>query len=365
MKDTGYLLVALLSGCVVNSSPTDKAPADTDLVDSEEDTDTDLWDSAEPAPDSEDTDPSVDTGDTDETDVPLPVDSDGDGLLDPDDNCPYEWNPSQEDLDLDLIGDLCDEDRDGDGVPNRSDAWGDDPAWPGVATPETIYAHTKDALFSFQVNTLAVDPIAAFSFDRFDDEVTDIAIDQWGVLYAVTWTRLFICRPTTAECRFVAVLPGSSNGLTYVPPGVVDPVKDTLIGMSGEAWYRLNQSAGAVTSHILGDYDSSGTESSGDAFSIEGVGTFASLNPNGSLTVDIIAELEPSTGAIIREVIRFDGSNRYSQIWGLAGWTDGYIYAFDASGDILQIDGTTGAWSVVTSTSNAWWGAGVRTIIRP
>jgi len=35
-------------------------------------------------------------------------DSDGDGILDGFDNCPEEFNPGQEDTDLDLIGDLCD-----------------------------------------------------------------------------------------------------------------------------------------------------------------------------------------------------------------------------------------------------------------
>jgi hypothetical protein len=38
---------------------------------------------------------------------PLPVDSDGDGLLDAEDNCPYAFNPDQSDADGDGIGDAC------------------------------------------------------------------------------------------------------------------------------------------------------------------------------------------------------------------------------------------------------------------
>ena len=56
------------------------------------------------------------------------TDSDGDGVCDPDDNCPQIANPLQEDLDSDDIGDVCDDDRDGDGVLNENDAFPDDPA---------------------------------------------------------------------------------------------------------------------------------------------------------------------------------------------------------------------------------------------
>ncbi len=47
-------------------------------------------------------------------------DDDNDGVLDPNDNCPYTSNPDQVDLDGDGLGDPCDADPDGDGI-------GDDP----------------------------------------------------------------------------------------------------------------------------------------------------------------------------------------------------------------------------------------------
>lgn len=48
-------------------------------------------------------------------------DADRDGALDGDDNCPGVYNPDQGDIDYDRIGDACDPDIDGDGIPNASD----------------------------------------------------------------------------------------------------------------------------------------------------------------------------------------------------------------------------------------------------
>jgi len=56
-----------------------------------------------------------------------PADTDSDGILDPDDNCVDVANPDQADLDEDGLGDLCDDDLDGDGALNEDDAFPSDP----------------------------------------------------------------------------------------------------------------------------------------------------------------------------------------------------------------------------------------------
>jgi subtilisin family serine protease len=58
----------------------------------------------------------------------VPGDSDHDGRADDADNCPGVANPLQADLDGDDTGDACDDDRDGDGYRNGSDAFPDDPS---------------------------------------------------------------------------------------------------------------------------------------------------------------------------------------------------------------------------------------------
>src|SRR5438309_2186022 len=61
------------------------------------------------------------------------VDTDGDGVPDTTDNCVTVYNPAQDDLDHDGVGDACDPDVDGDGVVNTADAFPRDPT--GQAAP--------------------------------------------------------------------------------------------------------------------------------------------------------------------------------------------------------------------------------------
>jgi hypothetical protein len=49
------------------------------------------------------------------------ADADEDGVVNDEDNCPQTWNAWQEDMDNDELGDVCDPDSDGDGVPNHED----------------------------------------------------------------------------------------------------------------------------------------------------------------------------------------------------------------------------------------------------
>jgi parallel beta-helix repeat protein len=53
----------------------------------------------------------------------VPDDADADTVPDTDDNCPYIPNPAQEDMDGDGLGDVCDADRDGDGIVNEIDGY--------------------------------------------------------------------------------------------------------------------------------------------------------------------------------------------------------------------------------------------------
>jgi hypothetical protein len=82
-------------------------------------------------------DPNADQADADgddQGDVCDP-DDDGDGIDDENDNCPALANTSQDDLDTDGQGDACDPDLDGDGTANESDACPNQAQEPCVPDP--------------------------------------------------------------------------------------------------------------------------------------------------------------------------------------------------------------------------------------
>lgn len=288
-------------------------------------------------------------------------DDDEDTIPDGDDNCPLVKNQDQKDTDMDGVGDACDNDLDGDGVPNPDDPFPNDGALPGVTTPFKIYAHSSGNLYTVDVAdpyTVAMVSNFKFSNDGCDHSVTDVAIDRFGVLYAITFGCGYVVDPQTAQTYKLGTLPGSFNGLTMIPKGIIDPNKDALVGIaqSGQ-WYRLTLMNGMFSTQLLGQYGA-GYTSAGDAFSIEGVGTYAAVNKQG-VGGTVIVEVNPATGAVMSELATLP---QYPAIYGLAGW-EGLILAFDSNGQMIRIDPQT---KVVTQLGNkgvSWWGAGVGTVI--
>ncbi|MCB9663970.1 MAG: thrombospondin type 3 repeat-containing protein [Alphaproteobacteria bacterium] len=353
-----WAALLLLAACNTGLQPATKADDDTDVttpIDSEPDT-SGTW----------------------ETDAP-PTDRDGDGVPDDDDLCP-DVADDQADLDGDRVGDACDPDRDGDQVPDEVDRWPDDGTFPALASGERIYPHTATHLYVLQLagGTERIDEIGRFTYDvpvpatRNAHEMTDMAIDRAGLLYGITFDEVFVCHPGTAACRRIGRLPASSNGLTFVPQAS----GDALVGMGEDRWFELDLSSSVVITRPRGTFEPgcSGTcaKASGDAFSIEGVGTFATVYGYQGYTLrDQLVELDPATGAITREILRFvgarndSGSGAFQDVWGLAGWTDGYFYGFVETGEVLKIDVAAGRFSVLFQTGLPWWGAGVRTIVPP
>jgi len=281
-------------------------------------------------------------------------DSDGDGIPDISDNCPDDYNPGQENWDYgdDWVGDVCDDDLDNDSVPDAFDPEPDDDTWPGTAGSEVIYPHTASELFLFDVNTLQLTSVGGFWFDQNGGSITDLALDQFGVVYALSYLNLYICHPQTAECRFEGTVPSSSNGLTFVPPGTIFPDADALIALGGNGdWILIERQYGAFTMTTLGNM---GHSSQGDAYSMLGYGTFASVwAPHSS-----IIRVDPVDGTNLGTLM----NPSLSAIYGLGGWAD-ELYAFGSNGDVLQVDLLTGQHSTVLTTPHSWWGAGVRTVI--
>ena len=252
-------------------------------------------------------------------------------------------------------------DSDGDGIPDVGDLFPADPNKPGVVLSSAVYAHTSSALYYMDVKVYTVIKVGDFKWPSgvSGEQMTDIGIDQYGQLFAVSFDNLYTCHPVTAECTLLGSLGSSSfNGLTLVPKGLIDPVKDVMVGISLDGgWYLLDIKAGSVNISKLGEYGGVYT-SAGDAYSIEGVGTFAAVDKSGYNGCFLVT-VDPVSGKATGQVAAIPN---HDEIYGLAGWTD-HAFAFDASGDIMMIDTVTGQVTVVNETGIAWWGAGVRTRI--
>jgi hypothetical protein len=95
-------------------------------------------------------------------------------------------------------------------------------------------------------------------------------------------------------------------------------------------------------------------QSSGDIVSVKGYGTVATANVDGSGS-DWLVKIDPQTGAATAF-----GSIGVFGVWGLGYWKN-KLYGFASSGQVVAIDVASGAATVLHSTAEAWWGAGVTT----
>jgi hypothetical protein len=124
--------------------------------------------------------------------TPQPVDQDGDGVEDSDDNCPQESNAEQTDTDGDGIGNACDDDDDNDGLPDdwevaynlnplNNDSDGDG-TLDGEENPD------NDDYDNITEKVMGTHPLIANGFDLFLRDVTgtqDIS-DSWLPVYGDT-----------------------------------------------------------------------------------------------------------------------------------------------------------------------------------
>jgi hypothetical protein len=227
----------------------------------------------------------------------------------------------------------------------------------GSVGPEIaeVFGHSADTLYRLDPETKQVGIVGDFSGCS---QVIDIALDADSNLYGTTFDALVRIDKTTAVCTTIQT-GDYPNSLSFVPKGTLDPNEEALVGYIGSQYVRIDTATGNVG--VVGDLGADGLQSSGDIVSVIGGKTFLTVNGNGC--GDCLVEVDPSTGAMVKNW----GSIQYPAVYGIAFWA-GSVYGFNNVGKLFEVkfEQDTLSTTLITSPSGlSFYGAGSTTSAPP
>jgi hypothetical protein len=220
-----------------------------------------------------------------------------------------------------------------------------------------VYVHSKDTLYTMDPTSFALTTVGTFDPPTADD-ITDLAVAADGTIFVISKTKLYTADAHDAHVTFVANLsstPTAGNvGLTFLPGG------DLLATDKSGGIRSINTSTGVV--HEIGTF-SNGFRTAGDLVAVEngtmyaisdyGPGGVATFSNNWLITVD------PATGQTTPI-----GQIGVSGVFG-AAFINGKVMVFTKTGQIVEVDRTTGHGTVKATTVIEFWGAGVSPLVPP
>ena len=257
------------------------------------------------------------------------LDSDGDGVVDDDDNCPNVANEDQTDTDGDGEGDTCDSDDDDDGVDDENDAYPLDATRSVDETPPEIDASdfTVEARFPAGINltrSVYLDHVNvsddADSLDQIRISITPLSPIGLGD-HTVTFTATDRAGNTASATATVTVM-DSTPPLIHAPDAVTINLFTTDEGVfvpatliaKDSTWSYLDDGSDQGTAWREPDFDDSGW-SSGPAQLGFNEGDEATLIQSGHITYYFRHEFTTanaaSVGALAIELLRDDGAVVY------------------------------------------------------
>jgi hypothetical protein len=249
------------------------------------------------------------------------------------------------------------------GVGGSGTGAGGDPGFGGAGgqgaslpTIDEVYGHSATTLYELDPLTKQVTVIG--DFENCGGDVIDIALDANSTMYATSFGGLARVDRTTAACTFIAE-GDYPNSLSFVPAGTLDPSVEALVGYVGSTYVRIDPSSGVVSN--IGSLGG-GYVSSGDIVSVKGGGTYLTVNGNGCS--DCIIEVNPSTGALVKNY----GSVGHGSVFGLAFW-GGSAYGFSNGGVLFEITFEPNSVSTTVipvpgaPSGLQFWGAGSSTAV--
>jgi hypothetical protein len=215
-----------------------------------------------------------------------------------------------------------------------------------------IYAHSPTTLFRFDPSKNELTALGDFESVNGGSigNVTDLAIDKSGVMYAAVFGALYRVEYKSGppKCTQLATIGAQFNGLAVVADG-------TLLGVeSGGSVHRIVvDSTGAKVTKI-GDYG--GHTSSGDIASGDAV--YAATKTAGD-AADHLVTIDPATGNVTKDLGSTGIGGVGSGMYGIA-YAKGVLYGFASNGSIYKLDPKTAAaveLPLANKPPGGFWGA--------
>lgn len=260
----------------------------------------------------------------------------------------------------------------------------------GGSTALALYAHSSTTLFKLDPENLSNPMQSLGTFDCIGSgggasSMTDLAVGKDGALYGVSEVAAY---PLTVgsgsvHCAATWTLPANTRfyGLTMAPENTVE-AGEVLIAANGLGQlYRIDANTGnAVAVGTLGTDSITGDpwSLSGDIVFLAnggspiGFATVRTCGPSGTSTcskVDTVIEVDvgaikPGAGSVLKSVRgQAKGTSQsFGSMYGIVAYKDKVI-GFSNSGDIVSINNTDGAATLITTESGVKFaGAGVSTL---
>lgn len=208
-----------------------------------------------------------------------------------------------------------------------------------------MYVHTADTLYIVDDANFALIEIGGFNADS---NMIDMAVTPDGEIYAVSFESVYQINQDTGAASYRADVTYGNVGMTFLPDG-------TLLAADDAGGVRIiDPVTGGVTE--IGSFGN-GFALSGDLVAVAN-GTMygiADEGPNGDeATNNLLLRVNTSTG-----VATAIGPIGYAGVYGVAVAND-HVYAFTDNGEIIEINPSTGAGTLVASyPDKSFWGAGV------
>jgi hypothetical protein len=222
--------------------------------------------------------------------------------------------------------------------------------------PDLIYANTPTTLYTVDLAGRDVRPVGDFAGEAFGERITDIAVDDLGVLYAVSTSQLYQCDAVTVECEALAAIEGA-NAAAFLSVPELSDVSMLYLATSFGEWIRVDVYAKPVTIEYLGTLWS---ETEGPAVSDGDIATVFDDTgvPVHVVSVDFdsglngrIRQVDPDTGFLGSMAgLGYQGTD---DLWGLVQF-QGVVYAFTPSSLIYS---SIGVVDINEVSRPEWWGA--------